>query len=287
MASTQAVMAAASAARLTSRAALHAALRARDFKDLALWAALVRFDVLQAAAAADSAAALDGWRAISRLVDSAVVSDRDAWKAAPALYLSVTLDQTRALLRAGAVGDAKRTLGTLRSVPAAKFSWEFFKLLAIIECRQGALAPLLAPHCLFSSSAAPHPPASPPTPLTRRRDGLHPPRARHGAGHPLGAARVRPHGRVDQGRRRPRAHLCAHPRRGLFLLAAARHARARGGHWRRHGERAGGGSEQRGSGAATAAAASAAAAAPPAAARGSRSSARARSSQPQASHGHC
>ena len=43
--------------------------------------------------------------------------------------------------RAGAVGDAKRTLGTLRSVPAAKFSWEFFKLLAIIECRQGAWGP--------------------------------------------------------------------------------------------------------------------------------------------------
>lgn len=129
-------IAAASASRQTSRAAILSALKASDSKDLTLWVALVRFDMLQAAAAA-SPSDPEPWRAISRLADAAVVSSREAWKAAPSLYLSVTLDQTRALLRAGAVGEAKRTLGSLRSVPAAKFSWEFFKLLAIIECRQG------------------------------------------------------------------------------------------------------------------------------------------------------
>ena len=158
--------AASSAARQTSRVALQNALKASEYKDLEVWAALIRFDVLQQAAAGggprDSA---EGWHAIARLADSAVGNNRDAWKASPALYLSVTLDHTRALLRAGAVGDAKRTLGTLRSVPAAKHSWDFFKLLAIIECRQGAfvllgtcpsVVGLAAPSSLFNSHDQAH-----------------------------------------------------------------------------------------------------------------------------------
>jgi len=129
----------ASLTRQTSRAALQSALKASDYKDLLLWAALIRHDVLAAAGGpAQPGDAAEPWRALGRLAESCIVNNRDALKAAPALYLAVTLDHTRAQLRAGAVSDAKRTLGSLRSVASAKFSWEFFKLLAIIECRQGA-----------------------------------------------------------------------------------------------------------------------------------------------------
>jgi len=135
MSHTPASSAAILASSQTSRSALQAALKSSDYKDLSLWAALIRFDVLQAAAS--SSTTTSTWLSISSLADSAIVSNKDAWKASPSLYLSVTLDQTRALLRCGSVGEAKRTLGTLRSVSIAKHSWEFFKLLTIIECRQG------------------------------------------------------------------------------------------------------------------------------------------------------
>jgi hypothetical protein len=131
----------ASLTRQTSRAALQGALKASDYKDLSLWAALIRYDILAAAAGGGGGGGpsdAEPWRALARLAESCIVNNREAWKAAPALYLAVTLDHTRALLRAGATGDAKRTLGSLRSVGAAKYSWEFFKLLAIIECKQGA-----------------------------------------------------------------------------------------------------------------------------------------------------
>ena len=135
MSHSRATSAASAALSLTSRVSLQTALKVSDYKSLSLWAALIRFDILQAAA--NAATATTTWLSISSLADSAIVSNKDAWKASPALYISVTLDQTRALLRCGSVGEAKRTLATLRTVSAAKHSWEFFKLLTIIECRQG------------------------------------------------------------------------------------------------------------------------------------------------------
>ena len=120
---------------LPSRASVHALLARGEFKDLRLWALLIRLDVVAACA---SGAGADAWLAVARLADSAVVSNKAEWKAVPALYVSVTLDQARALLRAGAAPDAKRALGTLRSVPSAKHAWPFFKLLAVIEARQSA-----------------------------------------------------------------------------------------------------------------------------------------------------
>lgn len=136
----QALSASASMHRQTSRVSLESALKASDCKDLSLWASLVRFDVI--AAAASSTASPSTWRAIASQAEAAIAGHREAWKASPTLYLSVTLDQTRALLRSGSVGEAKKTLGTLRSVAAAKHSWEFFKLLIIIECQQGAWGPI-------------------------------------------------------------------------------------------------------------------------------------------------
>lgn len=120
-----------------SRATLHTALARSEYKNLALWVCLLRTDVLNAMNASPAAPA-DTWLSIARLADNAVLSNKIEWKAAPALYVPFTLDQARALMRAGALADAKRSLGTLRSVASAKHTWEFFKLLAIIEARQGA-----------------------------------------------------------------------------------------------------------------------------------------------------
>jgi hypothetical protein len=163
------------------RAQTSAALKASDYKDLALWVALIRFDVLAALSLpASGAAAGEAWRGVSRLADSAIASHKDAWKASPELFVAVTLDHARALLRCGAVGDAKRALATLRSCSAAKTSWEFFKLLAIIECKQGACR-ARAWRCL-RSLISPHPPApARASPLSPRRPCVHPPRAGHRA----------------------------------------------------------------------------------------------------------
>jgi hypothetical protein len=124
------------AAKKMDRAVILEQLNSGDGKDLSLWVALIRVDILSALSAGGGGS--DAWRAIARLADSAIAPQRDAWKASPELFVAVTLDHARALLRCGAVGDAKRALGTLRSCAAAKTSWAFFKLLAIIECRQGA-----------------------------------------------------------------------------------------------------------------------------------------------------
>jgi hypothetical protein len=118
------------------REAILEQLRLSDNSDLPLWASLIRYDVLAALSAPGGG--LEQWRAVAALADTAIAPRRDAWKASPELFVAATLDHARALLRIGAVGDAKRALGTLRSCAAAKTSWEFFKLLAIIECRQGA-----------------------------------------------------------------------------------------------------------------------------------------------------
>jgi hypothetical protein len=120
---------------LPSRSEVHALLSRGEFTDLRLWTLLIRLDVLSAASV--GAPVPDSWHAIARLADSALAKKAE-WKAAPALYVSVVLDQTRALLRAGANADAKRALGTLRSVQTAKHTWHFFKLLAVIEARQSA-----------------------------------------------------------------------------------------------------------------------------------------------------
>ena len=122
--------------RRVSRPSLLAALKASELKDLSLWASLIRHDVI-IAAGTGGGTSVDAWRAVARLADSAIASNKDAWRGAPALLVPVTLDQARALLRSGTLADAKRVLGTLRSVPEAKHSWAFFKLLAIIEARQG------------------------------------------------------------------------------------------------------------------------------------------------------
>ena len=111
-------------------------------------------------------AGADAWLAVARLADSAVVSNKAEWKAVPALYVSVTLDQARALLRCGLLPDAKRALGTLRAVAAAKHTWGFFFLLALIEARQGARCavaatrtrpcePSRAPRCARAPSPPP------------------------------------------------------------------------------------------------------------------------------------
>lgn len=120
---------------LPSRAETHLLLLRSEFTDLRLWTLLIRLDVISAASLPPPAT--EAWLAIARLADSALAKKAE-WKAVPSLYVSVVLDQTRALLRAGANADAKRALGTLRSVQTAKHAWHFFKLLAVIEARQSA-----------------------------------------------------------------------------------------------------------------------------------------------------
>ena len=121
-----------------SRASLHTALERSEYKNLSLWVCLLRADILTVLFASPAVPA-DAWFAIARFAESAVVSNKAEWKASPALYVPFTLDHARALIKAGALADAKRALGTLRSVSSAKHTWEFFKLLAVIEARQGKL----------------------------------------------------------------------------------------------------------------------------------------------------
>jgi hypothetical protein len=122
---------------LVSRAALHAALLRSEYKDLSLWVCYIRLEILLLSSASPSATN-EQWLSLARQADSAVLPNKAEWKGAPGLYVQFTLDQARALMRAGALADGKRTLGTLRSVPSAKHTWDFFKLLAVIEAKQGS-----------------------------------------------------------------------------------------------------------------------------------------------------
>jgi hypothetical protein len=147
---------------LPSRAETHLLLLRSEFTDLRLWTLLIRLDVLSAASLAPPAA--EAWLAIARLADSALAKKAE-WKAAPSLYVSVVLDQTRALLRAGANADAKRALGTLRSVQTAKHAWHFFKLLAVIEARQSAETARTQQAEYTSQTRSSHPASTPPPTL--------------------------------------------------------------------------------------------------------------------------
>lgn len=142
---------------LPARAALHAALLRSEYKDLSLWVCYIRLEILLLSSASPSATS-DQWLSLARQADSAVLPNKAEWKAAPSLYVPFTLDQARALMRAGALADAKRTLGTLRSVPSAKHSWDFFKLLAVIEAKQGSFADIKMRAPRFSLALITHPP---------------------------------------------------------------------------------------------------------------------------------
>jgi hypothetical protein len=156
-----AASAAATLAATVQRADLIRDLKTTGKNDVSTWVSLVRHDLIMAAASDN----VDAWKQVARLADQALLGSRELWKSNPVQYITITLDQARAYLwvdvvcvcrscvcryshavvpffswsrrRCGTLADAKRTLGSLRSVGAVKQCWSFWQLLVIIEARQG------------------------------------------------------------------------------------------------------------------------------------------------------
>ncbi len=96
------------------RQTLQESVKASGGKDLAAWAALIRYDAILAAAAATSAASpppapaagdasppaagAEAWRVVDRLAGQAYLANRDTVKSQPVPYIELTLDQARANL---------------------------------------------------------------------------------------------------------------------------------------------------------------------------------------------
>jgi hypothetical protein len=97
MADAAAARSAAALQAAVSRSTLQDAVKQTSMKDLAAWASLIRYDaILAAAAGAGGEASLTAWRGVDRLAGQAYLANKDAVKAAPVPYISLTLDQARA-----------------------------------------------------------------------------------------------------------------------------------------------------------------------------------------------